>query len=63
MDYSSTLSQLLFSKTQGALDLSKGLVNAECCLLVDSNFSKVKLVQKLTTYAIEIFINAKDPSE
>ena len=40
------LSQLLFSKSQGALYLTKGLVNAKDGPLIDSKLGKSQLVQK-----------------
>ena len=40
------LSQLLFSKSQGALYLKKGLVNAKGGPLIDSKLGKSQLVQK-----------------
>ena len=46
MDDASMLSQLLFSKSQGALYLKKGLVNAKGGPLIDSKLGKSQLVQK-----------------
>ena len=46
MDGASMLSQLLFRNSQGTLDLTKGLVNTNSDLLIDSKFGKSQPVQK-----------------
>ena len=58
MDYSSMLSQLLFSNPQGALDLAKGLVNAEGGPLIDIQataeaFLSSNRVQETTAFLLE----------
>ena len=42
----SMLIQLLFRNSQGTLDLTKGLVNTNSDLLIDSKFGKSQPVQK-----------------
>jgi len=58
MDYSSMLSQLLFNNPQGALDLAKGLVNAEGGPLIDIQataeaFLSSNKVQETTAFLLE----------
>jgi len=58
MDYSSMLSQLLFNNPQGALDLAKGLVNAEGGPLIDIQataeaFLSSNRVQETTAFLLE----------
>jgi len=58
MDYSSMLSQLLFNNPQGALDLAKGLVNAESGPLIDIQataeaFLSSNRVQETTAFLLE----------
>jgi len=58
MDYSSMLSQLLFNNPQGALDLAKGLVNADGGPLIDIQataeaFLSSNRVQETTAFLLE----------
>lgn len=58
MDYSQMLNQLLFSNPQGALDLAKGLVNAEGGPLIDIQataeaFLSSNRVQETTAFLLE----------
>uniref|UniRef100_A0A7S1ZUA3 Clathrin heavy chain n=1 Tax=Ditylum brightwellii TaxID=49249 RepID=A0A7S1ZUA3_9STRA len=58
MDYSTMLSQLLFNNPQGALDLAKGLVNAEGGPLIDIQataeaFLSSNRVQETTAFLLE----------
>lgn len=58
MDYSSMLSQLLFNNPQGALDLAKGLVNAEGGPLIDIQataeaFLSSNRIQETTAFLLE----------
>jgi len=58
MDYSQMLNQLLFSNPQGALDLAKGLVNAENGPLIDIQataeaFLSSNRVQETTAFLLE----------
>mmetsp|Transcript_26943 Transcript_26943/g.41276 ORF Transcript_26943/g.41276 Transcript_26943/m.41276 type:complete len:1727 (-) Transcript_26943:146-5326(-) len=58
MDYSGMLSQLLFNNPQGALDLAKGLVNAEGGPLIDIQataeaFLSSNRVQETTAFLLE----------
>ena len=58
MDYSQMLNQLLFSNPQGALDLAKGLVNAEDGPLIDIQataeaFLSSNRVQETTAFLLE----------
>jgi len=58
MDYSTMLNQLLFSNPQGALDLAKGLVNAEGGPLIDIQataeaFLSSNRVQETTAFLLE----------
>jgi len=58
MDYSSMLNQLLFNNPQGALDLAKGLVNAEGGTLIDIQataeaFLSSNRVQETTAFLLE----------
>ncbi len=58
MDYSGLLSQLLFSNPQGALDLAKGLVNAEGGPLIDIQataeaFLSSNRIQETTAFLLE----------
>jgi len=58
MDYSQMLSQLLFNNPQGALDLAKGLVNAEGGPLIDIQttaeaFLSSNRVQETTAFLLE----------
>jgi len=58
MDYSSMLSQLLFNNPQGALDLAKGLVNAEGGSLIDIQqtaeaFLSSNRIQETTAFLLE----------
>jgi clathrin heavy chain len=58
MDYSNMLNQLLFSNPQGALDLAKGLVNAEGGPLIDIQataeaFLSSNRVQETTAFLLE----------
>lgn len=65
MDYSSMLSQLLFSNPQGALDLAKGLVNAEGGPLIDIQataeaFLSSNRVQETTAFLLEALKENKE---
>ncbi|CAB9523353.1 Clathrin heavy chain 1 [Seminavis robusta] len=58
MDYSNMLNQLLFNNPQGALDLAKGLVNAEGGPLIDIQataeaFLSSNRVQETTAFLLE----------
>ena len=58
MDYSPMLSQLMFNNPQGALDLAKGLVNAEGGPLIDIQataeaFLTSNRVQETTAFLLE----------
>jgi len=58
MDYSSMLSQLLFNNPQGALDLAKGLVNADGGPLIDIQataeaFLNSNRIQETTAFLLE----------
>lgn len=58
MDYSSMLNQLLFNNPQGALDLAKGLVNAEGGPLIDIQataeaFLSSNRIQETTAFLLE----------
>jgi clathrin heavy chain len=58
MDYSTMLNQLLFNNPQGALDLAKGLVNAEGGPLIDIQataeaFLSSNRVQETTAFLLE----------
>eukprot|EP00590_Aulacoseira_subarctica_P006793 CAMPEP_0172414528 /NCGR_PEP_ID=MMETSP1064-20121228/1169_1 /TAXON_ID=202472 /ORGANISM="Aulacoseira subarctica , Strain CCAP 1002/5" /LENGTH=1718 /DNA_ID=CAMNT_0013151243 /DNA_START=102 /DNA_END=5258 /DNA_ORIENTATION=+ len=58
MDYSSMLSQLMFSNPQGALDLAKGLVSAEGGPLIDIQataeaFLSQNRIQETTAFLLE----------
>lgn len=58
MDYSSLLSQLMYSNPQGALDLAKGLVNVEGGPLIDiqataEQFLSQNRVQETTAFLLE----------
>ena len=58
MDYSTMLNQLLFSNPQGALDLAKGLVNAEGGPLIDIQataeaFLNSNRIQETTAFLLE----------
>lgn len=58
MDYSTMLSQLLFNNPQGALDLAKGLVNAEGGPLIDIQstaeaFLSSNRIQETTAFLLE----------
>jgi clathrin heavy chain len=58
MDYSGMLSQLLFNNPQGALDLAKGLVNAEGGPLIDIQqtaeaFLSSNRIQETTAFLLE----------
>eukprot|EP00559_Dactyliosolen_fragilissimus_P005094 CAMPEP_0184856570 /NCGR_PEP_ID=MMETSP0580-20130426/1757_1 /TAXON_ID=1118495 /ORGANISM="Dactyliosolen fragilissimus" /LENGTH=1720 /DNA_ID=CAMNT_0027351673 /DNA_START=136 /DNA_END=5301 /DNA_ORIENTATION=- len=65
MDYSSMLSQLLFNNPQGALDLAKGLVNAEGGPLIDIQataeaFLSSNRVQETTAFLLEALKDNKE---
>uniref|UniRef100_A0A7S3Q7D3 Clathrin heavy chain n=1 Tax=Chaetoceros debilis TaxID=122233 RepID=A0A7S3Q7D3_9STRA len=65
MDYSSMLSQLLFNNPQGALDLAKGLVNAEGGPLIDIQstaeaFLSSNRVQETTAFLLEALKENKE---
>jgi len=58
MDYSTMLNQLLFNNPQGALDLAKGLVNAEGGSLIDIQataeaFLSSNRIQETTAFLLE----------
>jgi len=65
MDYSTMLSQLLFNNPQGALDLAKGLVNAEGGPLIDIQstaeaFLSSNRVQETTAFLLEALKENKE---
>eukprot|EP00591_Stephanopyxis_turris_P001746 CAMPEP_0195517552 /NCGR_PEP_ID=MMETSP0794_2-20130614/11004_1 /TAXON_ID=515487 /ORGANISM="Stephanopyxis turris, Strain CCMP 815" /LENGTH=1705 /DNA_ID=CAMNT_0040646371 /DNA_START=237 /DNA_END=5354 /DNA_ORIENTATION=- len=65
MDYSTMLSQLLFNNPQGALDLAKGLVNAEGGPLIDIQataeaFLSSNRVQETTAFLLEALKDNKE---
>ncbi|KAK1738554.1 clathrin heavy chain [Skeletonema marinoi] len=65
MDYSSMLSQLLFSNPQGALDLAKGLVSADGGPLIDIQataeaFLSSNRVQETTAFLLEALKDNKE---
>ena len=54
------LSQLLFSNSQCALDLTKGLVNAESSPLINSKLGKFQLEQKQVSSVQIIPVNISE---
>ena len=60
MNDASMLSQLLFSNSQYALDLTKGLVNAEGGPLINSKLGKSQLEQKQVSSVQIIPVNISE---